>query len=289
MKFFAPILAILPLLLPLAVPAQSTDDAEPPPLFDVEIVIFRNVKVPKSREFVLPVSSPGRDERMLDLSSKSSVASARTLGYEILPADGLRLLDEVAKLVESPRYDLLLHVGWRQPGLAFEQAMPVWIRGGRIYGKEYTSIDNRIEPTGSLPYVTEQGEEKQYQFDAQTTEALQQQLQQQAGARSGGLYELEGKITIALSRYLHAHVDLVMRRPRLTIDDEPNAAEEEYLAARAADTRILNNHSLRERRRMRSRNLHYLDNPEFAMLILITPYDASAAAAAKPAPAAADG
>jgi hypothetical protein len=52
-----------------------------------------------------------------------------------------------------------------------------------------------------------------------------------------------------------------------------NAAQDSYLAAYSADTRILNNHSLREHRRMRSKNLHYLDNPEFALLILITPYE----------------
>ena len=40
------------------------------------------------------------------------------------------------------------------------------------------------------------------------------------------------------------------------------------------DTRILNNHSLKERRRMRSNKLHYLDNPEFSLLVLITPYEA---------------
>ena len=41
-----------------------------------------------------------------------------------------------------------------------------------------------------------------------------------------------------------------------------------------SDTRILNNHSLKERRRMRSNVLHYLDSPEFSMLVLITPYEA---------------
>ena len=41
-----------------------------------------------------------------------------------------------------------------------------------------------------------------------------------------------------------------------------------------ADTLILNNHLLREHRRMRSKNLHYLDSPQFALLILITPYEA---------------
>ena len=57
-------------------------------------------------------------------------------------------------------------------------------------------------------------------------------------------------------------------------------AQQEYLVARAADTRILNNHRLMEHRRMRSKVLHYLDNPEFALLILITPYEAPAEASA---------
>ena len=39
------------------------------------------------------------------------------------------------------------------------------------------------------------------------------------------------------------------------------------------DAKILNNHPLKEQRRMRSNRLHYLDNPEFSMLILITPYE----------------
>ena len=99
-------------------------------------------------------------------------------------------------------------------------------------------------------------------------------LEQQTMNMHQGLYELEGKITVALSRYLHTHTDLVLRRPRLSADSLPNnAAQDRYLAAYAADTRILNNHSLKERRRMRSRNLHYLDNPEFSLLVLITPYE----------------
>ena len=52
-----------------------------------------------------------------------------------------------------------------------------------------------------------------------------------------------------------------------------NAATDAYVAANRADTLILNNHRLREHRRMRSKNLHYLDSPEFGMLILITPYE----------------
>ena len=268
-------------LLPAVASAQSDTaaEAEVIPRYDVEIILFKNVRVPGSREFVLPASSPGKPEKMLDLSSEESVEAAREEGYELLSTDEYRLLDIVARLVESPRYELLLHAGWRQPGLEREQVMPVWIKGGRIYGGEYTSIDSRIEMMANIakePSAAD-GAERSFEFDEQSLESQEAQLleQQQAMPAHGGLYELEGKISIALSRYLHTFADLVLRKPRLTTDPElKNAATDAYLAAHAADTRILNNHHLREQRRMRSRNLHYLDSPEFGMLILITPYDA---------------
>jgi len=254
--------------------AQSENSAEVP-RYDVEVLIFKNIQVPKSREFVLPVSSPGKDEKMLDLSSASSVKAANKLGYEIMPGDQYRLTEVANKLVDSSRYELLLHTAWRQPGLEQERALPVWITGGRIYGNEYTSIDSQIEFLESMPKVdSKNADGTTYEFDEQTLESIELQLlEQQSSQRHQGLYELEGKITIGLSRYLHAYTDLVLRRPRLSIDPvTTNSAQNRTLAAYSADTLILNNHSLKERRRMRSKNLHYLDSPEFAMLILITPY-----------------
>jgi len=268
----------LAMLLPGIVLAQSTTETEAEliPRYDVEIIIFKNTQVPKSKEFVLPVSSPGKGDKILDLSSASSVATARKEGYELLPAAESRLLNVVAKLIESSRYELLLHVAWRQPGLELEKVLPVWIKGGRVYGNEYTSIDSQIELIESIPQldVSQSNEDQAFAFDEQSLEALELQLlEQQSKNQHQGLYELEGKITIALSRYLHTYTDLVLRRPRLTVDPQlRNVAQDRYLAAYSADTRILNNHSLKEHRRMRSKTLHYLDNPEFALLILITPY-----------------
>ena len=269
----------LAMLLPGIVLAQSTTDTEVKliPRYDVEIIIFKNTQTPKSKEFVLPVSSPGKEDRFLDLSSASSVADALEGGYELLPASESRLLDVVTKLVESPRYELLLHAAWRQPGLELEQVLPVWVKGGRIYGNEYTSIDSQIEFLESIPNLDsdQPNEDQTFAFDEQTLESLELQLlEQQSQNQHQGLYELEGKITISLSRYLHTYTDLVLRRPRLTVDPKlRNVAQDRYLAAYSADTRILNNHSLKEHRRMRSKTLHYLDSPEFALLILITPYE----------------
>lgn len=272
------LLLCLAVLLPGGLSAQSDNETGAPPLYDVEVVIFKNVKAPRSREFVLPVSSPSRDEKLLDLSSAGSVAAAAKLGYRILPAEEFRLQEIAERMNESERYEVLLHASWRQPGVEREQALPVWLKGGRIYGPEYTSIDNRIDIAASAPRAKggETAGGQNYSFDEQTLEALELQVLEQKNARGNrGLYEFEGKITIALGRYLHAHTDLVFRRPRLSIDPvASNPIEQQYLAAHAADTRILNNHALKEHRRMRSRNLHYLDNPEFGILILITPYQA---------------
>ena len=261
--------------------AQSTETAAPPPLYDVELVIFKNRQVPKSREFALPVSSPGRDDDAIELASPAGFADAEAQGYQFLPGESLRLIDQVERLIESPRYELLMHVGWRQPGLERDAALPLWIRAGRVFGPEYTSIDERIPPPESRQDEVTDGQTS-FGFDEQTLEALElQQLDESTSTRTHGeIYELEGEITIALARYLHAYVDLVLRRPRLS-RDTPSASQvpagqdelEESPLDDLADTRILNNHRLREHRRMRSRNLHYLDNPEFALLILITPYE----------------
>jgi len=269
----------LAMLLPGIGLAQTTTatEVEVIPRYDVEIIVFKNTKVPTSKEFILPVSSPSKGDKFLDLSSSKSMAAAAANGYELIPAAKFRLLDVVTRLVESSRYELLLHAAWRQPGLERDQVLPVWIKGGRIYGNEYTSIDNQIEFLESIPQLNsnQQSEDQDFAFDEQTLESLELQLlEQQSRKQHHGLYELEGKITIALSRYLHTYTDLVLRRPRLTVDPKSrNSAQDSYLAAYSADTRILNNHSLKEHRRMRSKNLHYLDNPEFALLILITPYE----------------
>ncbi len=266
-------------LLPAIGLAQTTaTSGKAIPRYDVEIIVFKNIKAPTSKEYILPLSSPSKGDKLLDLSSPGSLAAAAPQGYELISDKEFRLLDVAARLVESSRYELLLHTAWRQPGLERKQALPVWIRGGRIYGNEYTSIDNEIDILESIPQLNsnQPNEEQNFAFDEQTLESIELQLQEQQSRKKPhqGLYELEGKITIALSRYLHTYTDLVLRSPRLKVDPKlRNAAQDSYLAAYAADTRILNNHSLKEHRRMRSKNLHYLDNPEFALLILITPYE----------------
>ena len=242
---------LLCLMLPVAVAVQAQTEEEELRFYDVEVIIFKNLSGPKSNELTLPVSSPARGDEILDISSPASVKKAEENSYLLLPSEQLRLHDRVLKIVESPYYELLTHIGWRQPGLSREESLPIWIRGGKIFGKEYVSIDNRM---ASL---------------INTDDANASDLSKTTDRK---IYELEGKITVSLSRYLHTYADLVLRKPRLSFTDVETLESPSLTNNQITKAYILDNYSLKEQRRMRSKSLHYIDSPEFSILVLITPY-----------------
>jgi hypothetical protein len=69
---------------------------------------------------------------------------------------------------------------------------------------------------------------------------------------------MEGTVTLSLNRYLHAHVDLLLRRPR-GIDPSSGLP-------------TTSTYRLQAHRRMRSGELHYIDHPAMGILILVTPF-----------------
>lgn len=77
-----------------------------------------------------------------------------------------------------------------------------------------------------------------------------------AMASLGGAKPLSGVITVGLSRYLHLDTNLLYRKA-VTPGEESGAAYVTY--------------QLSESRRMRSREIHYLDHPMFGVIALITP------------------
>lgn len=285
MKFRLVILTLI-LISPQLLKAQTGTavEDEPIPFYDVEVVLFKNLQGPRGVEFSRPSSLPARTENTVEIQSAESVNAANDLGFALLEQDEFRLTDQVAKIVDSSRYELMLHVAWRQPGLGFEQSTPVWIRGGKIYGSEYSSID--FSPSSALSAsqiadsLSDPDAPSEVNNDGLVTE--QRELDAVPGQNAGrvepapsrvtGLYELEGSITVSLARYLHLNADLVLRKPRPV-----GATQAGFYNTRDSsvqDSRILENHRLQERRRMRSATLHYLDNPQFSMLVIISPYEA---------------
>lgn len=238
----------------LTLPATAQDHAQETSeqrIYDVEIIIFRNDSVPKGREINLPTPSATRTENTIDLSQLDKPEITEDTGFSLLAGDTLRLMDSARKISDSSRYSLLLHTGWRQPGLENGKTIPVWIRGGRVFSNRYSSIDqfSQIQPTEESAITP---------------------------TPRYGLYELEGLVEITLSRYLHTRADLVLRKPADPItlmqqQQDIGLTDEELERLEGGS---LLNYGMNEQRRMRSKKLHYLDHPQFGMLVLITPYQA---------------
>ena len=86
-------------------------------------------------------------------------------------------------------------------------------------------------------------------------------------AQSGSAGSISGSIKIVLERYLHIYTDLVYRRlaPSAATTDafNPGVSQSGYRPEAV--------YVIREHRRMRSRELHYIDHPLVGMLIKIVP------------------
>lgn len=92
-----------------------------------------------------------------------------------------------------------------------------------------------------------------------------------SGAQAGGAY-VDGSVQVAVERYLHLELNLRLNDARTAV----------YQPDSGFEAPVLPELRLREKRRMRSRELHYFDHPRFGALALITPYTPPAAQPGSP-------
>lgn len=155
-------------------------------------------------------------------------------GLRALP-ESARELAETARLLEnSGRYHVIVHRVWQQPGLPAERAVAVAVHGGEDYS---TAFPELMAP--------------RWEYDAQGV------LVERPGPAR--LEQLDGWVKIVLGRYLHIHTDLVLRMPTPA-------------GPLGRERRLIEVH-MRQQRRMRSRELHYLDHPLLGVLVKVTPLE----------------
>ena len=207
--------------------------------YDVEVILFENLdniarqseNWPSSIELVLP-------ETLIEIGKPYPGPIPKQfkprLTFKPLAKKDLQLQEKASSIDKSKTRRVLLHTGWRQPGMPRDKAMSVYFKH-TVGGASPISVDSEV--SGS------------------------RLAQPQAG-------ELEGMIKVILSRYLHVETDIVFRPQREELQEDIFSLElldqiDQPVIYRLNQTR----------RRMRSRELHYLDNPVIGMLVLITPYE----------------
>ncbi len=248
--------------------------------YDIEVVIFANRDVPRGnnvweRQMLVP--------DLRDAVGIDGGAGSRA-DFIALGSDGLRLSAEAEMIRRSSRYDLLLHRAWRQPGLARDSRRAVEIRAGKpieAWVKLPSAADAALPmadaevAAGNLPALVEQSsldDEIGNQQVLLASDAPPNYAAGQSGAdyRRSSTSELNGTIAIGLGRYLHVHTDLIYTEPA----SPRRAAQSATDALFSQRLPAWQSYRVRDHRRMRSRELHYLDHAKLGMLILITPYEA---------------
>lgn len=88
----------------------------------------------------------------------------------------------------------------------------------------------------------------------------------QGGQVFDGVYELEGSIVLSVARYLHLDTKLYFKEFETVTTPSENGSNSSSLSYQI--NRAI---PMEQSRRMRSRELHYIDHPKFGILIQLTP------------------
>lgn len=257
MTSFKARLTLLATMVALTAPAYSAEEKETP-WYQVSLVIFKHRNSPMGNETwptpeSLNLSFP---QGILELEPKVENDSD-WVAFRDTQALDEEFKQALQSIKLSSNYEIMSTAIWNQPALDGHNAIPILIQAGNEYG---------------------------------------------------GYYELEGSITLVVSRYLHLKTDLWLSEyiqkvemiapwwetSNIITDDatadsgsfDSTYQEIDFSSTSYSET-VTRYESVRtvvlnESRRMRSGELHYLDNPMFGVMVKVIPYAPEAAEDALP-------
>jgi hypothetical protein len=164
-------------------------------------------------------------------------AASNSSQWQAIPEDEYILNGVAEKLKRSGNYRILKHIAWRQPVVEKNESRPISIQAGRDFTGQYPERAYR-----------------QVEFN--------DSVQNSSG--NSKVLELDGTVNIVISRYIHLYSDLVYRLPRTIPTDIGDVLDR---------GQALVDYSVKSHRRLRSRELHYIDHPLIGILIEATPIE----------------
>jgi hypothetical protein len=281
-------LALLPLLLLLTPPTFAAER------YEVEVVIFEQAPGggPSGERWPAQVAVP--DFKRARALNTGAAGARRALApspdaFAPLSLAEARLAGAVQRLENSSRYQLLRHLRWRQPALEPGESVPIRVNAGRTLRirSPQAAIERPAPAAGNSEATTAKEAEDAEddppsdasEVDAGTRAGLRtaEGNQQAPQMESVAVQPLDGTIELVVSRYLHVHADLYYTTDiawdRALVAGY-NSAQTQPIA-RGPDGQSMLSFPLRQQRRMRSGELHYLDHPVLGLLVLVTPVESA--------------
>ncbi len=263
---------LLPFILMPTLLWANDEPPEEPPWYEFEIIIYANHGAEKSSD-ELWSSNPGLPNRLntLPLLYKTEMerrAEAEALKIGQRPESQEQLMIEPAQaplptdtaqlndLPATPDDPEESVSDTLEMPVAYQQLPDDKLQLEEIHQK-LTATRGRLEPLVHMAW-------RQQVEAPESAQSLYLQLPTDEATQSE-LPQLEGRIKISVKRYLHVDFDLVLRQlatPPTTDEATLSALSPNYQAYR-----------MQAHRRMRSKELHYIDHPLMGILIIARRYE----------------
>lgn len=208
-------------------------------------------------------------------------ASGLPIAYQILGDDALQLTDMAKKLQRSSRYETLLHIAWQQPTEDRQHAKPIFFMEGMTDPLPIEPSDENDDDSSQENDSTSNNNLGESSLSPNLEYATE------ADTKIGPPNpRFVGTVTLSVERYLHLAADLLYRQPvtqhnPVLIPDldlwydrpYPTLSEPQGPAYRLETWQAMRGFQFKESRRMRSTEIHYLDNPFMGLVVVITPVE----------------
>lgn len=220
--------------------------------YDIELIVYENLgPIPAEHKEVKPISvNLEKPDKAVTLGQAFTgrLPNKYNTAYAFIPLqlEELQLVKEVDRIRESEHYRLLLHTGWRQPGLSQREAL-------NIYFKHLVSAaSDEAVAAAETPVANETRARPETDAEAQPQTDIDGKL--------------EGVIKVILARYLHLNIGMLYEKRQG--DGTVDLFDSSYVEERENETVYY----LKQNRRMRSKELHYIDHPVIGALVRITQF-----------------
>jgi hypothetical protein len=232
---------LLPLLLTPSFLWANDEPPEEPPWYEFELIIYTHHGAAQSSD-ELWNSNPGQPSRLNTLPLLYKTVAERE--------EVITMLSEAE--VEEP-FEL---------PVAYQQLPDESLQLSEIYRK-LTATNGRMEPLVHMAW-------RQQVEPPESAKTLYLVLPTDEAEQTPGLPnqselpQLEGSIKISVKRYLHIDIDMVLRQLA------PPTTDKGRLATLSP---LYQTYRMQMHRRMRSKELHYLDHPIMGVLIIARRYE----------------
>lgn len=198
--------------------------------------------------------------------NKEQQENSASSAYKALATDALELQREARAINRKNGYKVLFHEGWQQPVLGAEEAPSIVITGGEKYGDHHTlegeiklSVARYLHFSTNLwlsEFEMNYGQLEHREWPSLPAPPFKHEETVAAESAFESALEIHDSYEIPEFK-LHSSAEPIVK------DEEPGLLREAYLPSEIIH--------FKQHRRMRSKELHYIDHPRIGAIIKILP------------------